>query len=276
MINILPSIIEAANISNAAREGDYVRDGLLYCSRCNTPKQTRVEQLGNMFVGCMCKCAAEAYDRAEEERKKRERMIYIASLPIQQIQDRSIGGMVFSADDGGNPVMSKARTYAEKWPDVYSENLGLLLWGNTGNGKTFAAACIFNDLKARGEPVLMTSFAKIMSAVTGLSGEERIRYINSLRHFKLLVIDDLGAERESSFALEQVYSVVDARYKNRQPLIVTTNLTLDEIKNPKNMDYQRIYDRILEMCTPVNFTGDSRRKVKASEKLKQARSLFED
>ena len=69
--------------------------------------------------------------------------------------------------------------------------------------------------------------------------------------------------------------VIDERYKARKPLIVTTNLTLEEICKPKSMDYQRIYDRILEMCVPVVFQGGSIRRKAANEKLRRAREALD-
>lgn len=89
-----------------------------------------------------------------------------------------------------------------------------------------------------------------------------------------MVIDDLGAERQSEYAQEIVYAVVDERYKTRKPLIVTTNLTLDEMNDPKSMDYKRIYSRIQEMCVPVYFKGGSRRVKIAEGKKDVVREIF--
>ena len=76
--------------------------------------------------------------------------------------------------------------------------------------------------------------------------------IQNLVDYPLLIIDDLGIERNSEFALEQVYNVIDSRYCKMLPLIVTTNLGLNEMKS-KDLDtaHQRIYSRILEMCVPI-------------------------
>ena len=95
-----------------------------------------------------------------------------------------------------------------------------------------------------------------------------------MNRYKLLVLDDLGAERQNDFALETVYMVIDERYKSGLPLIITTNLTLDELAKPKNMDYQRIYDRVLEMCTPLFFAGKNRRREQANENLKWLKELM--
>ena len=57
-----------------------------------------------------------------------------------------------------------------------------------------------------------------------------------------------------------MFSVIDSRYRSKKPLIVTTNLKLDEIKNLPDLAHARIYDRILERCAPVLFSGKNFRE----------------
>ena len=91
-------------------------------------------------------------------------------------------------------------------------------------------------------------------------------YIRKLCSYQLLILDDFGMERDTSFALETVYDVIDGRYLSGKPLIVTTNLTLDELKKPQDVDHQRIYDRVLAMTVPIRFTGDNLRSGQRSTK----------
>ncbi|MCC8028520.1 MAG: ATP-binding protein, partial [Lachnospiraceae bacterium] len=70
---------------------------------------------------------------------------------------------------------------------------------------------------------------------------------------------DLGIERSTEYALEQVYAVIDERYKTGKPLIITTNLTLSQMKNPEDVAHARIYSRVMELCTPVQVHGNDRR-----------------
>ena len=60
----------------------------------------------------------------------------------------------------------------------------------------------------------------------------------------------------------------------RQPLIVTTNLTLDSLQNPLDTAHARIYDRLIEMCSPVRFTGENFRKATAQEKMERLKTLM--
>lgn len=91
----------------------------------------------------------------------------------------------------------------------------------------------------------------------------------------LVILDDLGAERNTDYALEIVYNVIDSRYRSRKPMIITTNLTLSEMQNPPDIRYSRIYDRIFEVCYPVEFTGKSLRMKEAASRFDDMKSLLE-
>ena len=272
----LSVIKRAADAANPRRPGDYEKEGLLYCGKCHTRKQFKCELPGQSFIaGCMCQCETEKYNREKEAAAEAERLERIKHLRISGIHDKEIHGMTFAVDDRRDAKKSDlAWRYVSKWDQLYRENVGLIFYGNTGNGKTFTAACIANALIDRKVPVLMTSFSKIIKQLSGMKAEDKIGYLESINRYDLLILDDLGAERESQYALEIVYDVVDSRYKSGKPMIITTNLTMAEMKNPINMDYQRIYDRILEMCMQIHFEGESRRKDKAKEKLAKARDIL--
>ena len=151
---------------------------------------------------------------------------------------------------------------------------GLLLWGDVGTGKTFIAGCIANALLDRGIPVLMTNFSRVLMRLTSNIAEDKNAFLDGLDAFRLLVIDDLGIERNTDFALEQVFSVIDRRCQSNKPMIITTNLNLDELKNPQDLPHARIYDRVLSHCIPIRVNGSNIRKLQAKEMLNSARSLL--
>jgi len=274
----LDGVIEGLAKQNepVMQEGDYIKDDLLICGKCNTPKECLVEILGTVRkFGCLCKCQSERYKNEQAKLRQREAFERINRLRTQGIQDRSFRDWTFENDDGSNPQLTdKARRYCEKWDEMYQDNIGLLLWGNVGTGKTYFAACIANYLIDRGIPVLMTNFIRLTNALMKLD-EDKNTYIQSLNNYKLLIIDDLGAERQNEYMLEQVYNIIDSRYKSKQPLIITTNLSLSEIKNPVDIKYSRIYSRILEMCVAIKCEGADRRKKTFIAKIEKAKKLFD-
>lgn len=190
--------------------------------------------------------------------KEEEQLLYVRRLKAAGIQERHLQDWTFaSATD--TPSIQMAKRYTENWKKVKAENLGLLLWGDVGTGKSFLAACIANALLEKGVPILMTNFSKILNQMGAMYSDERYRYIASFNRFSLLIIDDLGIERNTEYALEQVYAVIDERYKTGLPLIITTNLTISQLRNPEDVAHARIYSRVLEMCTPVHVPGHDRR-----------------
>ena len=84
--------------------------------------------------------------------------------------------------------------------------------------------------------------------------------------YDILIIDDLGVEHNTEYSTEQISSIIDTRYRSGKPLIVTTNLKLDELKHPSDLAHARIYDRILERCAPILFTGKNLEDNAASTK----------
>ena len=133
-----------------------------------------------------------------------------------------------------------------------------MLYGNVGTGKTFIAACIANELIDECIPCIVTNFSRIVNQLSG-TWEGKQEYIDSLNSYSLLVIDDFAMERSTEYVNEIVYNVIDSRYRAGFPLIVTTNLSMGQFKNPEDINKQRIYSRINEMCYAVQVSGSDRR-----------------
>lgn len=102
----------------------------------------------------------------------------------------------------------------------------------------------------------------------------KIILIDSIGRYDLLILDDLGVERNTSYAMEQMFQVVDRRYRSCKPLIVTTNLSLEQMKNAPDVEHSRIYGRILEYCAPILFSGKDMRKNNADTTKTTAREIL--
>lgn len=168
-----------------------------------------------------------------------------------------------------------AKSYCEKFKIMYERNQGLLFYGTVGTGKSYTAACIANYLLEKNTSVVMTSFVRILQEMQGFDKEREESFSNHLNNVRLLIIDDLGAERSTDYALEKVYGIIDSRYRAKKPLILTTNLTLQQMQNTTDIRYERIYDRIFEMCYPMEFSGISWRKRQAFQRFEETRKILE-
>lgn len=274
-MNFLSPVIAAANRANPAAPGDYAQDGLLYCGKCHTPKQTRKNVMGReMVICCLCRCATEARDKEATARKKQEEADRIMRLRRSGISSQEFRNARFSLDDGKAPgPMKILRRYVENWEQTSQDNVGLLLWGGVGIGKSFGAACIANALIEQSVPVCMVNLSAVLNTLTNFAGD-RNEYIGELMRYPLLILDDFGMERKTEFATEQIFNLIDERYRSGKPLIVTTNLSLEDLKNPASLELARCYDRLLEMCVPVAFGTGGRRQARADAKMKRAAELL--
>ncbi len=141
-----------------------------------------------------------------------------------------------------------------------------------GTGKSYLAACIANALLEKEVTVKMTNFNTILNDL--FAAEDKKEYIRSLNGYELLIIDDLGVERSSEYALENIFSVIDWRYRSGKPLIITTNLPLAQLKQETKIEKKRIYDRILERCIPVKIDGASRREAMANDNMQTMKNIL--
>ena len=270
-------IDEAANQS-IFEAGEYIdpEDGLIHCGICHERRQTAVKRFrhpGYFIPRCPCSCQIEEERQRKEKQAQRERMERIKRRRAHGLRDKSLHAYTFDHDNGSNPVMEKARAYVSNWKKALRNNIGLLLFGDVGTGKSFFAGCIANALLDQDVPVLMTSFPTILNQLIGVYPEERVDFINSLNDYDLLIIDDLGVERSTEFAMEQMFEVIDRRYRSGKPMIITTNLTLEQLRNPPDLAHARIYERILERCAPILFSGENFRKQKSEENKRIARMI---
>lgn len=266
---------KAAQSVPGLEPGDYTENGLVHCGRCHTSKQARIVVFEKeRVVPCLCKCEAERRDREEQARKDAEALREIDRNRRVGFPESDMGTWTFEADDGKDERTMKAmRSYVEHFPEFKKQGKGLLLYGPCGTGKTFAAACVVNALLNKGYPCLMTNFARITNTVSGMY-EGKQEYLDSLNKYTLLVLDDLGAERSTEYMSEMVFNIIDARYRANLPMIITSNLTGQELKNPKNIAEQRVFNRILEKCHPIEVKGSDRRRRKIISEFDEMQTLL--
>lgn len=253
-------------------EEDYIgEDGLLYCGKCHMPKeayfsQELAQRFGMKTHPKECDCQRKVREQAEVLREQSRHTEAVRSLKEQCFSERAMQEWNFQRDHEDSKNTETARFYVKHWEKMKRDNIGLLFWRAVGTGKSFLAGCIANALLEQEIPVRMTNFEEVLNDLSS-NFSEKNEYIKSLCRFPLLILDDFGMERGTEYGLEQIYAVIDGRYRSGKPLIVTTNLTLNELNNPRDTAHARIYDRLKEMCVPLNFSGESRRRMTAQEKL---------
>ncbi|MEV6524953.1 ATP-binding protein [Longispora sp. NPDC051575] len=148
-----------------------------------------------------------------------------------------------------------------RWVEGFrsGEPRSLLLLGVTGAGKTHAA---FGALRAAvTQPVAVrweaTTAADLYADLRPRSGTDSEAILERYRRADLLLLDDLGAARPTEWVEEMTYRLLNDRYAEQRPVIITTNLPLVDFKARLG---DRITSRLAEMCTRVVLTGPDRRR----------------
>lgn len=265
----------AAKAAPSEPEDYFDVNGIKMCGKCRTPKERMMVDIPNVDpdviakvfghnrkTPCPCKCRREQLEAEEREAKRREAAMRAERRRRDCFNNARDAACTFTVDDRTLPQVSNAlQNYVDGFPGMMASNdrYGLLLYGPVGTGKTFYAACVANALLEQGYTASMTNFTEMVNAIRDRNVDSRW-YIEHLMRKDLLIFDDVGVESGTEFVLEQVTNIIDARYKSGRPLIVTTNISLEEFKKPKDLTYRRMYDRLLEICHPVKVEGKSRRR----------------
>lgn len=260
-------------------EGDHIgEDGLVYCGKCGSRKQLRVK-FGDKthVVRCVCKCESKELEEKKRQEEYEEQMRRINRLKEASMMDKKYREVTFDkyeVREENKKVFEMAKKYADRFQDMYKKNQGLLLYGPVGTGKSFTAACIGNYLLDNAKPVIMTSFVKILQDIW--ENDREAEYITILNSASLLIVDDLGTERETDYALEKAYNIIDSRVRANKPMIITSNLELNDMMECEDIRKKRIYDRILECCYPMYVGGKSFRMMKAAQRFDEMKDFLED
>lgn len=252
-------------------ETEYMKDGHAYCKTCHERKDGEVKSLMDMkfIFKNNCKCDRERFEKQKQREKEQE---------IERLKQScfiSISQWAYTFDNyKGEKDKSYiiAKNYVKEYEQMKKENIGLLFCGTVGSGKTYLACCIANALiEEYMIRVKIRNFAQIINDLQKSGFDlDKNEYIESLTNVSVLILDDLGIERDTSYAKEQVYNIVNSRYLKQKPTIFTTNLPYEKIQNSDDgVEYERIYSRIIEMCIPVKVMGEDFRKRLQKEKLKQ-------
>lgn len=252
-------------------ETEYMKDGHAYCKTCHERKDGEVKSLMDMkfIFKNNCKCDRERFEKQKQREKEQE----IERLKRSCFISMSQWAYTFDNYKGEkDKSYTIAKNYVKEYEQMKKENIGLLFCGTVGSGKTYLACCIANALiEEYMIRVKIRNFAQIINDLQKSGFDlDKNEYIESLTNVSVLILDDLGIERDTSYVKEQVYNIVNSRYLKQKPTIFTTNLPYEKIQNSDDgVEYERIYSRIIEMCIPIKVMGEDFRKRLQKEKLKQ-------
>lgn len=258
------------------------------CQVCGKSLYKKYEIFGKQkIVKVMCECAAMEIEKKREQQEASEKQLRVERLMKNSLMDKKFRESTFKNWDftkGSKQMHGLGLRYAENFNKCKGEGLGLLIYGEPGNGKTYLSSAIANELLKKFVPVICVSINGLLSRIqetySKWGKEAEADVIRGLCNADLLIIDDLGSERKignTDWTKTMIYNIIDSRYRSNLPLIITSNLKI----NPKQTNGiltelydKRTEDRILEMCTPVLNTSKSIRVEEAKKKTKKLQEIL--
>ena len=143
----------------------------------------------------------------------------------------------------------------------------IIFYGPPGTGKTHLAAAIANHLIAQGKPVICMTMIDLLERIKrtySTTGGSESDVLKIYKTVPLLVIDDIGKEPPTEWAISTVYNIINGRYEAYLPTIVTTNYDTEALidrmtprESHDSMTARATIDRLMEMCRGITLTGQS-------------------
>jgi DNA replication protein DnaC len=238
-----------------------------------------VDEATNTAADCRCRASRIARKRAaslEGRIPKRYRGASFDRPPVLGMPE---------------PVVSAVRGYVRNLKARMEEGRGMWLVGDVGTGKTTLAMIVSGAALEAGHSVAIYSLPRLLNLIRDEVGTDNslLDLLDRLSCVDLLHIDDLGAQHTTPWRLEQLYSIVDARYQSGRPIVATTNLMPDELAgqmgrrtlttvseggagesseerrvvsdDASEVVGRRIVSRLIEMCgDPLPLYGEDKRR----------------
>lgn len=212
--------------------------------------------LGPEDVARPCECRARMVSQArlrgiDSVIPRKYRGVSFGRPPVTQIDDF---------------VVRRVRSFCEDLEGNLDTGRGLWFFGSSGTGKTTLSMLISKTALEAGRSVAIYSLPKLLSRIrqtydAEIGEQSYTEFFERLATVDLLHLDDLGAEKQSEWVLEQLYALVNERYERQRSLIVTSNFEDDQLEEQLG---PRIVSRLVEMCGDPVLLFDEDRRVQVS------------
>lgn len=195
-------------------EKHYEKDGHIYCCVCNEQidgePMTMFDRTMIFRIACRCDREKDEEEKRREKQLKQERLRKDCFIAYNQMDYTFENG----DEQTDKEIIKKAQNYVKHFDEMRKDNIGIILYGNVGSGKTYIACSVANAIISEySYNVKMMNFSQILNDLQkGGFTLDRNEYIEHITSSTLLILDDFGIERNTEYVLEQIYNVINARY----------------------------------------------------------------
>lgn len=255
------------------------------CPKCGKHLYKKITILEKeRVVRTACECESNAWHEKQRRENAQKKQIELQKMMNNSLMDKKFKESTFENWDftkASKQMYGLGKRYVTNFKKCRNSNLGLLIYGEPGNGKTYLVSAIANELLKQFVPTICVSINGLLSRIQqtynkwGKEAESDV--IRGLCNADLLVIDDLGTEPNKDWQRSMIYNIIDSRYRSNLPLIITTNLKINP--KQKNGILTDLYDRrtesrILEMTIPVLNSGKDIRIEEAKKKTELLKEIL--
>lgn len=254
----------AERVRMYAEPGDFEDpEGILVCGFCGRPKEHRCGGMVFPVVHDHQLRDLSSHRETAEERARRIEANRSRCFAGEFCEEGERDRFELADPDSPFEALQECRSFVATFADQRKgrQGRGMILYGPVGRGKTFLAGCVCNALLDEGWRCLMTSTRRIRGDIERSYGSQN-DVVERLCRNDLVVLDDLFRDRDTEAGRETVFTVVDALYKMRVPVIVTTNMRSESLTFPSDAD-QPVVERLKERCHRIAVEGPNKRQSRA-------------
>ena len=232
------------------------------CEKCHDTG--RIYRNGKYLI---CSCSKNDLRKSKQKQGNlpqhlRNATFNNANLNYYETDLKTDSGMNYR--ENAQKIYSLASSFVNNYQSQ-QHSRGLIIEGPIGSGKSYLLGCIANALIDRGIQFRYIVYSDLLQKIRSSYNQnnpenDEKQILSTVQDIPVLLIDDLGTEKATEFASSTLYQIIDHRYREEKPIILSTNYSIKNLKNRFPVMGERIFQRLLEMNKYLELAGNVRVK----------------